>query len=123
MFLLAKCFLEAWGTNAATQFEENSGLLALPPVVFGPWYPRPPEHHLAKKPLRDLLNMPFFATFQFTNGNDWWGDPRLGGGRQVSNDFLGQSDDFWGARGPHFWLILGVPGVRAGLTNTYLLAL
>ncbi len=28
-----------------------------------------------------------------------------------SNDFLGQSDDIWGACGP----ILGVPGVRAGL--------
>ena len=32
-----------------------------------------------------------------------------------SNDFLGQSDDIWGARGPHFRPILGVPGVRAGL--------
>ena len=31
-----------------------------------------------------------------------------------SNDFLGQSDDIWGARGPHFHPILGVPGVRAG---------
>ena len=35
-----------------------------------------------------------------------------------SNDFLGQSDDIWGARGLHFWSILGVPGVRAGLKNT-----
>jgi hypothetical protein len=32
-----------------------------------------------------------------------------------SNDFLGQSDDIWGARGPHLRPILGVPGVRAGL--------
>ncbi len=32
-----------------------------------------------------------------------------------SNDFLGQSDDIWGARGLHFRPILGVPGVRAGL--------
>ena len=31
-----------------------------------------------------------------------------------SNDFLGQSEDIWGARGPHFRPILGVPGVRAG---------
>ncbi len=36
-----------------------------------------------------------------------------------SNDFLGQSEDIWGARGPHFRPILGVPGVRAGCTNTY----
>ncbi len=32
-----------------------------------------------------------------------------------SNDFLRQSDDTWGSRGPHFRLILGVPGVLAGL--------
>ncbi len=24
-----------------------------------------------------------------------------------SNDFLGQSEDIWGARGLHFWLFLG----------------
>ncbi len=29
-----------------------------------------------------------------------------------SNDVLGQSDDIWGARGPHFRSMLGVP--RAG---------
>ncbi len=40
-----------------------------------------------------------------------------------SNDFLGQSDDIWGARGPHFRPILGGPGVRAGFKNTYSLAL
>ncbi len=40
-----------------------------------------------------------------------------------SNDFLGQSDDFGGARGPHFRSILGVPGVRAAFQNTYFLAL
>ncbi len=39
------------------------------------------------------------------------------------NDFLGLFDDIWGARGPHFQPMLGVPGVRAGLTNTYVLAL
>ncbi len=27
-----------------------------------------------------------------------------------SNDFLGQSEDKWGARGPHFRPVLGVPG-------------
>ncbi len=27
-----------------------------------------------------------------------------------SNDFLGQSDDIWGAQGSHFRPILGVPG-------------
>ena len=27
-----------------------------------------------------------------------------------SNDFLGRSDDIWGARGPHFRPILGFPG-------------
>ena len=32
-----------------------------------------------------------------------------------SNDILGQSADFRGARGSHFRPILGVPGVRAGL--------
>ncbi len=37
--------------------------------------------------------------------------------------FRGQSDDIWGARGPHFRPIWVVPGVRAGLRNTYLLAL
>ncbi len=37
-----------------------------------------------------------------------------------SNDFLGQSDDIWGARGPHFRLIWGVPGVRAGLKDIFL---
>ena len=36
---------------------------------------------------------------------------------------LGQSDDIWGARGPHFRPILGVPGARAGFKNTYFLAL
>ena len=40
-----------------------------------------------------------------------------------SKDFLGPFDDIWGARGPHFRPIWGVPGVRAGLTNTYVLAL
>ena len=40
-----------------------------------------------------------------------------------SNDFLGQSEDIWGARGPHFRPIWGVPGVRAGLTNTYFFVL
>ncbi len=39
-----------------------------------------------------------------------------------SNDFQGQSDDIWGARSPPFRPILGVPGVRAGFTNTYFLA-
>ena len=39
-----------------------------------------------------------------------------------SNDFVGQSEDIWGARGPHFRPIVGVPGVRAGLKNTYGLA-
>ncbi len=34
-----------------------------------------------------------------------------------SNDLLGQSDDIWGARGPHFRTILGVPEVRAGLKH------
>ncbi len=46
--------------------------------------------------------------------------PRLGGRRDVvglrpiskSNDFLGQSEDIWGTRGPHFRPILVVPGVR-----------
>ncbi len=37
-----------------------------------------------------------------------------------SDDFLGQSDDIWGA---HFRPILGVPGARADLTNTYFLGL
>ncbi len=36
-----------------------------------------------------------------------------------SNDFLGQSEDIWGAGGPHSRPILGVPGVRAGLKYTY----
>ncbi len=36
-----------------------------------------------------------------------------------SNDFSGQPDDIWGARGPHFRPILKVPGALAGLTNTY----
>ncbi len=40
-----------------------------------------------------------------------------------SSDFLGQSDDIWGARGPHFRPILGVPGARAGPTNTSFFAL
>ncbi len=40
-----------------------------------------------------------------------------------SNDFVGQSDDISGARGPHFRPILGVPGARAGLKNRYVLAL
>ncbi len=40
-----------------------------------------------------------------------------------SNDFLRQSDDIWGARGPHVQPILGVPGSGAGLKNTYFLAL
>ncbi len=40
-----------------------------------------------------------------------------------SKGFLGQSQDIWGARGPHFRPILGVPGVGAGLKNTYVLAL
>ncbi len=34
----------------------------------------------------------------------------------ISNDFLGQSEDIWGARGPRS--ILGVPEVRAGLNTT-----
>ncbi len=40
-----------------------------------------------------------------------------------SNDFLGQSDDIWGARDPHFRPILGVLGVRAGLEHAYMFAL
>ncbi len=40
-----------------------------------------------------------------------------------SNDFLGQSEDIWGARGPISGRCWGVPGVRAGLKNTYFLAL
>ncbi len=40
-----------------------------------------------------------------------------------SNEFLGQSEDIWGARDPHFRPILGVPGVRAGCENTHVLAL
>ncbi len=40
-----------------------------------------------------------------------------------SNDFRGQSDDIWGARGLHFRPILGVPEVQAGLNNTCFLAL
>ena len=40
-----------------------------------------------------------------------------------SNDFRGQSDDIWGARGPHSRPIFGVPGARAGLKHTYFLAL
>ena len=40
-----------------------------------------------------------------------------------SKDFPAQSDDFWGARGLHFRSILGVPGARAGLKYTYVLAL
>ncbi len=31
-----------------------------------------------------------------------------------SNEFLGQSDDTWGVRGPHFRPNLGVFGARAG---------
>ncbi len=33
------------------------------------------------------------------------------------NDFLEQSNDIRGARGPHFRPMLGVPGVRAGLNK------
>jgi hypothetical protein len=40
-----------------------------------------------------------------------------------SCDFLGQSDDLWGPRGPHFRPNLWVPGVRAGLKNTCCLTL
>ncbi len=40
-----------------------------------------------------------------------------------SNDFRGQSDDIWGARGHHFRPMLGVSGARAGFKNTYVLAL
>ncbi len=40
-----------------------------------------------------------------------------------STDLLGQSDDIWGARGPHFLPIWRVPGARAGLANTFCLAL
>ncbi len=40
-----------------------------------------------------------------------------------STELLRQSDDIWGARGLHFRPILGVPGVRADLKNTYVLAL
>ena len=40
-----------------------------------------------------------------------------------ASDFLRQSGDIWEARGPHFRPILGVPGARAGLKNTYVLAL
>ena len=40
-----------------------------------------------------------------------------------SNDFLGLSEDIWGARGPHFQPILGLPGARAGLKNIFGLAL
>jgi hypothetical protein len=36
-----------------------------------------------------------------------------------SNDFFGLSEDIWGTRGLHFRPILGVPGARAGLKNTY----
>ncbi len=36
-----------------------------------------------------------------------------------SNDVLGRSGDIWGARGPHFQQIWGVPGVRAGV-KTYI---
>ncbi len=39
------------------------------------------------------------------------------------NDFRRQSDAIWGARGPPFRPILGVPRVRAGLKKTYVLAL
>ncbi len=39
-----------------------------------------------------------------------------------SNDFRGQSEDIWGARGLHFRPILGVPGARAGQQKTYFLA-
>ncbi len=38
-----------------------------------------------------------------------------------SNDFRGQSDDIWGARGSHFRPVWGGSGVRAGIKNTYLL--
>ncbi len=40
-----------------------------------------------------------------------------------SNDFLGQAEDIRGVRSLHFRPMLGVPGVPAGLTNTYFLAL
>jgi hypothetical protein len=40
-----------------------------------------------------------------------------------SNDSLGQSDNIWGARSPHVRPNLGVPGVRAGTRNIYVLAL
>ncbi len=39
-----------------------------------------------------------------------------------SNDFRGQSEDIWGARGTHFRPIFWVPGVRAGLNKTYVFA-
>ncbi len=39
-----------------------------------------------------------------------------------SNDVLGQSEDIWGARGPRFRPIWGVPGAWAGLTNTCFLS-
>ncbi len=40
-----------------------------------------------------------------------------------SNDFLRQSDYIWGARGPHFRSILGLPGVRAGLNGHHVRSL
>ena len=40
-----------------------------------------------------------------------------------SDDFLGQSDDIWGARGPHVRPMFRVPWVRAGLKTHICLAL
>ena len=40
-----------------------------------------------------------------------------------TSDFRGPFDHIWGAPGPHFRPIWGVPGVRAALKNTYFLAL
>ncbi len=47
MFLLAKCFLEAWGTTAPKTS------LSLTMYGFLALVPQASKHHLAKKPLRD----------------------------------------------------------------------
>ncbi len=40
-----------------------------------------------------------------------------------TGDFRGQFDHVWWAQGVHFRPILGVQGARAGLKNTYFVAL
>ncbi len=40
-----------------------------------------------------------------------------------SHDSRGQSDEIWGAWGPHLRPIFGLPGARAGLKHTSFLAL